>query len=303
MTTAVRKGARPVDLVWLTWRQHRWLLVVTAVAIGGFVVCCQLAQPSGQGVRVAPDWIAFLNTLAPVYAGLVAVFWGAPLLAREYEQRTHLLVWGLDVSPVRWLFSKTVLLAAVAAVLAVVLGMAGTAIASEGPFSVVGFEYWPPIQVVYVVFGLALGTTVSVMVRRTVLSMVATLVGFTAVRVLIAKLARPVYLPPVRSIAPLADWPRIEPFALVVDQGNLDAAGNLVPQDMLIQCALGGGTSLSGDAMSACQKKLGVTQTFSDYQPVERLLDFHLIETAIFLVLSAGLLLLAWRLVRRQGAL
>ena len=53
---------------------------------------------------------------------LAAVFWGVPLLAREFEQRTLPLAWSQDVSRRKWLFGKTavltVLMGAMAALLA-----------------------------------------------------------------------------------------------------------------------------------------------------------------------------------------
>jgi len=41
---------------------------------------------------------------------LTGVFLGAPLLAREHEQRTLLLAWSQDITPQRWLWTKFALL-------------------------------------------------------------------------------------------------------------------------------------------------------------------------------------------------
>src|SRR4051794_5869899 len=40
--------------------------------------------------------------------GLIGVFWGAPLVAREFENATNRLVWIQSVTPTRWLFFKLV---------------------------------------------------------------------------------------------------------------------------------------------------------------------------------------------------
>jgi hypothetical protein len=48
---------------------------------------------------------------------LIGVFIGVPLLAREHEQRTLLLAWSQDVSPVRWLWTKLALLGPFVAIL------------------------------------------------------------------------------------------------------------------------------------------------------------------------------------------
>jgi len=306
VTTMTASGARFPDLVWLTWRQHRWSIIAAVVALGGYGVACQLVQPGRYGVSGLFESLALFAQIA---AGLVAVFWGAPLLAREHEQRTHLLSWGQDVSPVRWSVSKAALLAAGAVVVATGLGLAGTAMLSRmsrpgnGPFSTWGFELWPPMQIVYALFGLALGVAVSAVARRTVPAMGITLVGFTAVRVFVAVWMRPTYLPPVRTTYPLAEqgFP-IPPDALRLDFGDVDAAGRTISQSQILQCAMRGNHADFTD-LAACEKKLGATQSFVDYQPIDRLLTFHLIEMGIFLLLSAGLFVLACRLVGRQGAL
>src|SRR5919108_501390 len=50
-----------------------------------------------------------LRQLVPFFMALPAllgIFWGAPLVAREVEQGTHLFVWTQGISRVRWLGSK-----------------------------------------------------------------------------------------------------------------------------------------------------------------------------------------------------
>ncbi|MBV8931798.1 MAG: hypothetical protein JO285_04485, partial [Kutzneria sp.] len=230
--TAVRKGARMVDLAWLTWRQHRWTIVVTAFAVAGYSayllvlrgdfvqVACRNAG-SCLNIGPAPQiLVSFLLPLvSPVLAGIVGLFWGAPLLAREYEQRTHMLSWTQDVSSTRWLLTRLALLGSVVTVLSAGYGIAGTALVRQivaadhgrgfggqyGPFTTTGFELWPPMQVVYALFGLALGVAISAVTRRTVMAMGVTLAAFIAARVLIAVWARPIYLPPMRSTFPIGE--------------------------------------------------------------------------------------------------
>src|SRR5258705_1744701 len=52
---------------------------------------------------------------------LIGMFIGVPLLAREHEQRTLLLAWSQDVSPVRWLWTKLALLGGFVAALTAVV--------------------------------------------------------------------------------------------------------------------------------------------------------------------------------------
>jgi ABC-type nitrate/sulfonate/bicarbonate transport system ATPase subunit len=58
-----------------------------------------------------------------LYAAVIAAFWAAPLVSREYEQGTHLLAWSQDVAPSRWLAGKATALLIPAVPGAVVLGI------------------------------------------------------------------------------------------------------------------------------------------------------------------------------------
>jgi Na+/H+-dicarboxylate symporter len=149
-------GAGLRGLARLTWRQHRWFLVGTLIAtlvvLGvaiwfttGLRDIVSVMAPTdcdaGSAPRCPHDLVLkrdFYNRFilvplwyAPVVLTLVVgVFVGAPMVAREYEQETHLLTWSQDVNPSRWFLSKTGLLAAAAAVLALVLGTAASSLAS-----------------------------------------------------------------------------------------------------------------------------------------------------------------------------
>ena len=70
-----------------------------------------------------PSHAAYLMNSVVFLPVLVAVFWGVPLLAREFEQRTLPLAWSQDVSRLKWLAGKT-------AVMLVLVGAMGTALAA-----------------------------------------------------------------------------------------------------------------------------------------------------------------------------
>ena len=105
-TSTIRSTRRPgtIGLVRLTLRQHRVLILGTlaaGVALALYLLVWRL-RLGGQ-----PTVFSLTSTSTAVRDGMigytlvVAMFWGAPLLSREYEQRTHLLVWSQDVSPAR----------------------------------------------------------------------------------------------------------------------------------------------------------------------------------------------------------
>ncbi|ONI75233.1 hypothetical protein ALI144C_41605 [Actinosynnema sp. ALI-1.44] len=170
-------------MIWIVWRQHRTAIVSTAVLAVAIIVFL-IAFGNGffyrggwylDYVPLDPAW-----KLAPSALGLaVAVFWAAPLIGREYEQRTYLVAWGQDVSLHRWLVRKVLLLAAAAVALSVIVGViAGGLVDQHTPsrFSFAAFEADPAIQAAHTLFGFAVGLAFSALLRRTLLAMGATLV-------------------------------------------------------------------------------------------------------------------------------
>ena len=132
-----RGGARLADLVWLTWRQHRTVVIaslVIAAALTGSMLyvatritaiiqeCGNAACPDGSaqaaplggsfGLTSRSAYLTLAVMLLPLLAGM---FLGVPLLAREHEQRTLLLAWSQDVTPQRWLWTKLAFLGAMTA--------------------------------------------------------------------------------------------------------------------------------------------------------------------------------------------
>ena len=316
----VRRRVTLVDLAWLTWRQHRWALLGTTA--GTLLMCAwmlwnnhaiaeafQRTCPGRHDCGQAPQLLATASTQLDAvagFAGVIAVFWAAPLLAREYEQRTHLVVWGQDVSPARWFYGKVLVLGLASIVLALLLGFSASAVTTEfGALSPYGdnlyygrhFEAFAPMQVLYTTFGFALGLTLSAWFRRLLPALAGTLVVFTGVRVL-ADTLRFDYLPPVRLIGPIKNA-FTEPLGnhLLVDTGYADAQGRTVAWPRA--CDVSGNATEIGDHWIACVRQHGITQQYLDLQPAGRLITFRLIECGIFLALTVAFGTLAWLRVRR----
>lgn len=312
------------DLAWITWRQHRLMLIGTgAVALLGAILMGLISVAVATRGSIEISVLMFdglgkparlLGTCVLGYSALVAVFWAAPLLSREYEQRTHLFAWSQDVSALRWLAGKTFVLGAAAVVLALLLGTVGNVMLQElnaatagrdypliSAFNMPFFEVAPLVQVGYALFGFALGLTVSALSRRTVLSMGVTFGIFVAVRMAVAGALRPYYFPPVRKTFPLGTSPRfwsLPEQALYVDGGYVNAAGQEI--DYPLACT---GPVSSRGAHQECLREQGVVGTFRDFQPIDRLEEFHLIEFGIFTVLALLLFLTTWRVMRRTTRL
>jgi hypothetical protein len=242
-------------------------------------------------------WVVDVGTVFPA---LVAMFVGAPLIAREMENGTQLLVWTQGITRRRWFLSRCGLVAASAGLCAVAL-----ATVAQGWFSMQhlvaaqftltqwdGFEIGAPVVIAYTLFALALGVATSAAIRRTVPAMAVTLVAFIGTRVAIALLARPNYVAPLIQRGSVAGetWSFGPGGATATNAWQLGAPILSNPGGKQI---LGGFCIGSGPG---CFTHVTVVQ---QYQPGDRFWLFQGIEAAIFIVLALALFAVAYRLVMR----
>ncbi|HEY2699525.1 MAG TPA: hypothetical protein VGJ45_28975 [Pseudonocardiaceae bacterium] len=305
------------DLVALTVRQHR---LAIGLSVLGYVLFGLLIVLSHGHVAFGHWWTFDPKVFTPVPAGLIAVFLGAPLLAGEYERQTNLLVWSQDVTPLRWLLAKLTVLGGLVMVLATLLaivvntqtpnGYGGSNYGAFNPlamFHIVGYETWLPLSLAYAVFGFLLGVAVGGLARRTVTAMGITLVGFVAIRFLIANLLWPWLLAhliaPIRVTWPIADW--ITP--------NPNSASGAGPLDYVLNNQLWlTASGQSVDVPPACYSvqdikpfgecliRNGVASSGEAFQPLSRLLAFESVELASYVVLIAICLAITIWSVRRK---
>lgn len=263
-------------MIWVTYRQHRWLL------LGTVVLLVALWPTPYLPIMADARWDA-------LFGAVVAVFWGAPLLAREFEERTHVFAWSQDVRPSRWLVEKVVLLGGVITLLAFVLGV----VARPATLPLWDtFEQHPLVQIGYAWFGFTLGLACSVLLRRTVPAMALALFVFTVLRVGLARWGRESYLQPVHTWRPdpppgVRYQPQLPRDGLWVASGYADKNGDPMPPPLHCQ----------GD--DECLKANGQIGHFVDYQPGDRMFTFQLIEFGIFAVLAVLLLVVTFRALRR----
>ncbi|WP_447004288.1 ABC transporter permease [Saccharothrix isguenensis] len=307
------------DLLWLTWRQHRWLVLATAAAV---VAASALAlgmawhtDATGDTHELLGEYgylgtAQALNLASTGMAAVIAVFWSAPLLSREYEQRTHLVVWSQDITALRWLTGKVVLLGVTAVAFAAGLGLALVKLMNSinatradyppfRPFDTSPFEAAPQVQVGYAAFGFALGLAFSAITRRTVLSMGLTLAVFFVTRSVVAGAWRPYFWEPLRKVEPYGTFAgdlgyrgRESDGSWMVDGHHSDALGAEIPFPRMC--------TDSKDHMGyvKCMTDSGVHYA-GYYHPVDRLVPFQWFEFGVFAVLAAGLFALAFAWVRR----
>ncbi len=133
--------------------------------------------------------------LVPAFIG---IFWGAPLVASEFEAGTHHLAWNQSVTRTRWLAVKLTVggLAAMAVTEGLSLMQAwwaapiGRAVGRGGTGTGIAKDRWSSLVFAthgitplgYAAFAFALGVTAGVLIRRAVPAMAVTLAIFAAVQ-------------------------------------------------------------------------------------------------------------------------
>lgn len=315
----------------LVWRLHRQqayiaatalavlgvLLLITGIAMTrdyhAFLASCAAAHSCGQAIQVFVGDSAVTSLVSATIAVplLFGMFWGAPLLARHFEDGTHALAWTQGVTRIRWL-NHTVLwplLAAAgwgAAMAALVTWWRGPLNAADraGRLATFAFDIQGIVPVAYAVFAVALGIAAGGLLRRVVPAMAATFTVFTGLRFLITEYARPHYLTPVsRSFPPFSDN-AVPRGSMVLSNATLGPDGHNYTTGLDISqvpaaCRPNGQPAAA--QLNACLASHGFhTQIL--YQPASRFWAFQGIEAGIFIVLAAALIAIAYRTVLARDA-
>lgn len=306
------------------WLQHRTRIVVAAAGLAALAVVAAAAGAHLRGNDQLRLWLGVLVVAVPATVG---VFWGAPLLAREFETGTFRLAWTQSVTRTRW-----------TAVQLGVLGLAGTALAGllsllitwwAGPLDRAAanrfgtFDARDVVPIGHAAFAFALGVAAGALIRRVVPAMAATLAVFVAARLTIAHWVRPDLLAPVHLRQPLdpastgyggsafsastllPDPPHI-PNAWITSVRVVDAADHPLTARVLSATCPGLGTGGGSDGprrpghrqvpqsvanrMQECVARIGTTYHEAvTYQPAQGYWTLQWYELAIFLGASLAL--------------
>ena len=342
-------------MTWLTWRQFRPQAVTALAALAVFAIllgvtgphvasmyrssgiagchggaCGQLAGSFLLTVSGAYTVVFMLGIACVILApALIGVFWGAPLVAREFETGTFRLVWIQSITRSRWMAVKLAVpgLAAITVTegLSLLYGWWAAPIGQAArlapgsnfplgmsPFSLLAFDAHGVVPVGYAAFGFTLGVTAGVLIRRAVPAMAVTLVIFAAVQVAVPLAARPNLFPAERATQSLTanfsgqqqvgsggefslsiDRLDSQPGAWIFSSQAVNAAGQPVSV-MPAACV----HPASGDPMP-CLASHGIAIAVT-YQPTGRYWPIQWTETGIFLALAAMLAgFCYWRVGRR----
>lgn len=338
-------------MIWLTWRQFRIQAIVAGAALAVVALALAVTRPhlaglyagSGLGtcttdcgtqvtnfinqVRGTASEGIFYGTVSLTYAapGLIGLFWGAPLIAREVESGTFRLAWNQSVTRRRWVATKLGLVGlasmAAAGLLSLMVSWWASPLyraaqqASQNSLSLNRFT--PPLfgatgiaPIGYAAFAFALGVTVGLLVRRTIAAMAITLAVFAAIQVLWPSFVRPHLVSPAHATRPLdaVSWNGVGDVHgghLILQPGSISGLG---PDAWITGSkpvtAAGQPATIAPPVCNTARSFVGCLQDHGiqvavTYQPASRYWEFQWLETGSFLVLAAGLGGVSYWRVRR----
>jgi hypothetical protein len=228
-------------MIWLAWRQFRaqalTVLALLAAAAIAFLVtglpmhhsyaadlaacaplhACDGSTPAARALgaqlsqlqRSYQPTFELLQLLVIAVPALIGIFLGAPLIGRELETGTHQLAWNQTVTRTRWLRVKLTVVGVAAVTTTAILSWLLTWWA--GPLDDLNGNRWAAmtfasrdiVPLGYAAFAFALGTTLGLLLRRTLPAMAITLAVFIAIQVLVPTLIRPHLLPSTTTTFPI----------------------------------------------------------------------------------------------------
>jgi hypothetical protein len=340
-------------VIWLAIRQFRKQALIAAVALAALAVLVAMlgaqllsdyhATITGCGahadcssaatalINQFDRWNDWLGIIVLVVPGLIGIFWGAPLVARELESGTFRLAWTQSISRRRWTLTKLGLLGVASMAVAGLCSLLVTWWASPldqigaGPFTT--FDQRGIVPVGYAVFAFALGVAAGAVIRRTLPAMGATLAAFVAFRLTVYEWVRPHYMAPLLARSPfrfsgpgqLMLGQGIPQGGWVISETLENPAGHVVgrsvhgvvplsinagPQGVTIS-GLGSCPNLkesgrpsfatANHLIERCVTQLHITNVVA-YQPSGRYWPFQIYETLLFVVaaLAVGAFALWW---------
>jgi hypothetical protein len=318
-------------VIWVTWRQHRAQILVTAGLLallgvlllvsaleanayvaehappgcpGTAVTCGDVAAALGQRYEAVYSVFGWLPLVAPA---LIGAFWGAPLLGREYERGTHRLAWTQSVSVGRWLAVKlSILGGAVVAgglLLSLMVSLWRPVFRTDSAFGNIGvFNMVGVLPAAWWLYACALGVAAGALFRRTLPAMAVVVAGVAVTMFALFRLSDH-YAEPVRAeltgtvVLPDQDA-RLVRAAWVEPSGGevADPAGSGCPRRMDT-----GQSSRNAEAWQACLFGKGYRYAVY-YHPPSRFWRFQWTEAAILTLASVAVGGLAVRrTLRRPG--
>ena len=167
------------------------VLLVTGIRLADAydtaVAACKLHNDCAQALELFPSngYLTASNLLHPLVIAVPCVlgmFWGAPLVAREFETGTYRLAWTQGSTRTRWLAVKLALVGAASMAVAGLLSLIVTWWSGPIAAAQAGARIDPGIfsesgiaPVGYAAFAFAFGVTAGLLIRRTLPAIAVTL--------------------------------------------------------------------------------------------------------------------------------
>jgi ABC-type transport system involved in multi-copper enzyme maturation permease subunit len=317
-------------MIWLTFRQFR-AQAVTALAalvvLAGYLIVLRNRMAAADATflrdfREAYETeVVLIGALLLVLPALIGVFWGAPLVTRELEERTDRLVWNQSITRTRWLAVKLAVLTLVSVAVTGLLSLLLTWSASRWDaligerFGALNFAARNITPIGYAAFAFLLGTVLGLLVRRTLPAMALTLALFAVVQVLLPTVVRQNLMTPVTATVRLdgeaiarADFMGFSDRGARIDGYTMPGAWSLTSSSQVFNADGSAYTSEQADRcrqaeprkVMACTAEQDLHFSYT-YQPAGRYWTFQWIELAVFLVLSLLLAGIGFRRIRLLG--
>lgn len=290
-------------MLWLSWRQFRaqaalafgaaTVVIVALVVTHEHIVDTYTSTGDGNltGFYV---WLRLLGTALVGVPAIIGAFWGAPLLTREFEDRTYRMAWTQSVTRTRWLATKLAMIGAatvatVAAVALVFTWWSGPIDSTGSRIGTATFAQRGVVPIGYALFGLSLGGLAGTILRRTIPAMAASLTGFFVVRIVVQKLVR-THLIGTESVSTpsfasneLHDW--------VVSTRTVDAAGQTISTKtaenlLTAACNITRATQDVDGALADCARKIGI-RDIAQVHTADQFWALQAAELGLFLTLAA----------------
>lgn len=319
---------------WLLWRQYQKQFLIAGIGLllfAAFMVptgismshtyhqalitckqtssCSDLSNVLFQNDRLLFDLVVIIGVGVPFLLGL---FWGVPLIAKDYEEGTNKLVWTQSCTRRAWVTSRlcwmlvaAALYGAAMAVLTTWWSRTGNAL-QQDRFLPMNFDAQGFMPVVYAVFAVALGAAMGAWLKRVLLALAATLGVLVLVQAIVPNFVRPHYMTPLTRTSNVQDDPTPSGSIWVL-QSTATTAQGVAVTDILAQtpdaCKSIPRTDNTKNVSEffACLSSLGYKRSVT-YQPADRYWKFQDIEAGIYLVLSALLIGVTYPLVLRRDA-
>jgi hypothetical protein len=305
-------------MTWLAWRQLRLgaaFAGALTIAIVALLVATRSDAVQAAGGAISSD-LRSLRLLGSVLVGVpafIGAFWGAPMLAREFEAGTQRLIWTQSITRTRWLATKLVV-------------TGGAAIVVTGLYSLT-FTWWSqPLDrfdnriapatfaqrgiapIAYTLFALALGVLAGAVLRRTLPAMAVTIVGFGLARFAFQEFVRAHLFPTSSATVPTDYFSRRDTSARgardwilsshTVDRNGHALADTRIEQIVRDSCHIVRSTTPTD--LTRCVDRLGIHDLVTVH-PASQFWSLQAVEAACFVVLAAVLAVLCFVRLRRHA--